>query len=381
VRIAGPYTIRIVRSLAIAAILGCGSGVVAPESPPPIVGRTGPLEMLAGDGAVVAVGAPLPLGSAFRWTIDRPSAPLRGDARPGAAGAIERSAFVYAVDGDLARGTRITLEPTGSGALAAAMTIATRDDRGPVDAPLRVHVAGDEVRIQLAALRRGTLPLPLGAMAFVLLGDGGRYDRDDEFVAFDLDRDHAIDFIHLDSAELFHVFEHAVTLDGVPYAMDIAPDGDALTLHLLDHPLPPRPALRVGTPAPDARVHAASGALALASLRGTVVLLDFWSPTCAPCVASRPALRALRDRLHPRGFEVVAISDTAGSGDDAAVGIDATDVDADAVYRIDRYPSYFLVDRAGAIACARCTLAKLEPMIEPLLATASPSPPSSLPSR
>jgi len=364
-----------VRCLAIAAILGCGSDGVAPappapqpvRAPQPVVGRTGAVEMLPGDGAVVAVGARLPLGSAFRWTIDD-------------------GALVYAVDGALDRGVRVPLQPAGSGALAATVTIATRDDRGPVDAPLRVRVAGDEVRVQLAAFRRGTLALPAGAMAFVLLGDGGRYDRDDEFVAFDLDRDGAIDFIHLDSAELFHVFEHAVTLDGTAYAMDIAPTGDALTLRPLDHALPPRAALREGTPAPDARVRvgsagsAGSAGLSLASLRGQVVLLDFWSPTCAPCVAARPALRALRDRLHPRGFEAVAISDGDGAGDgtavDDAVGIDALDIDADAAYRIDRYPSYFLVDRAGVIACARCTLNKLEPMIEPLLTAPRPSPPA-----
>ena len=46
----------------------------------------------------------------------------------------------------------------------------------------------------------------------------------------------------------------------------------------------------------------------LKSLRGKVVLLDFWATTCAPCIAEFPALKEHYGKLHARGFEIVGIS-------------------------------------------------------------------------
>jgi thiol-disulfide isomerase/thioredoxin len=328
----------------IAVMLGCGGGSTAPAPSPQatISALTGAAELLDEDGPVIAIGARLPLAGNFQWTLE-------GSA---AAGYV----LVYGTE-------RRPLHAIGSRGFEVTAAVAV--DRTGATQLARLRVRGDGVHVQLAELRRGTVALPGGPMSFVLLGDGGSFNRDDEFVAFDLDRDGAIDFIHLDSAELFHVFEREVALDGVAYALDIAPAGDRLTLHRLDHPASARPLLRAGTAAPDATVVAADTTLHLASLRGRVVLLDFWAPSCAPCMAARPRLAALRAKLHDRGFEVVAITDTPDGSD--ALGIDAVDKDAEAVYRIDRYPSYFLIDRAGTIACAHCALDKLEPMIEPLL--------------
>lgn len=46
----------------------------------------------------------------------------------------------------------------------------------------------------------------------------------------------------------------------------------------------------------------------LSAWRGRVVLVDFWSLTCRPCLEQRAALAALYERLHPRGLEMVAIA-------------------------------------------------------------------------
>ena len=46
----------------------------------------------------------------------------------------------------------------------------------------------------------------------------------------------------------------------------------------------------------------------LARLTNKVVLVEFWSTTCGPCIAEMPALKAAYEKLHERGFEVVGIS-------------------------------------------------------------------------
>jgi len=46
----------------------------------------------------------------------------------------------------------------------------------------------------------------------------------------------------------------------------------------------------------------------VADLAGQVVVLDFWSTTCGPCVAELPALQALYAEFHPRGAEFIGIS-------------------------------------------------------------------------
>ena len=46
----------------------------------------------------------------------------------------------------------------------------------------------------------------------------------------------------------------------------------------------------------------------LASLRGHVVLVNFWATDCAPCVEEMPAMVDNWRRFSPQGFETLAIS-------------------------------------------------------------------------
>ena len=46
----------------------------------------------------------------------------------------------------------------------------------------------------------------------------------------------------------------------------------------------------------------------LEKLAGKVVLLDFWATWCVPCVSEVPHLKAVYQRLHSRGFEIVGIN-------------------------------------------------------------------------
>jgi thiol-disulfide isomerase/thioredoxin len=64
-----------------------------------------------------------------------------------------------------------------------------------------------------------------------------------------------------------------------------------------------------GKPAPAFSLKAFDGsAVSLESLRGKVVLLDFWATFCAPCIAALPELQALHAKYGERGFAVVGVT-------------------------------------------------------------------------
>jgi len=45
----------------------------------------------------------------------------------------------------------------------------------------------------------------------------------------------------------------------------------------------------------------------LAAMKGKVVLVEYWSTTCAPCVAEFPKIKKAYDNFHNKGFEVIAV--------------------------------------------------------------------------
>ena len=96
----------------------------------------------------------------------------------------------------------------------------------------------------------------------------------------------------------------------------------------------------------------------LSSLRGKVVLLNFWYASCFPCQIEMPALERIYLAHRAQGFEVVGI-DTV---DDAATITEYTSrlgvtypmlrdssQRAWQAYQVRATPSSFLIDRAGVI--------------------------------
>jgi cytochrome c biogenesis protein CcmG, thiol:disulfide interchange protein DsbE len=119
----------------------------------------------------------------------------------------------------------------------------------------------------------------------------------------------------------------------------------------------------VGNPAPDFSVKAVnggSGRISLKSLRGKVVLVDFWGTFCEPCKKSFPKLQNLDARYEANGLRIVGISEDeaddqdkipgfAGSyGAKFALGWDEDKAIARS-YKPDTMPTTFVIDRMGVV--------------------------------
>lgn len=71
----------------------------------------------------------------------------------------------------------------------------------------------------------------------------------------------------------------------------------------------PALAVKVNSPAPDFALKDVNGReVTLAGQRGKAVILNFWSTTCAPCVAEIPGLNTLYRELNWHGLVVIGIA-------------------------------------------------------------------------
>jgi len=104
--------------------------------------------------------------------------------------------------------------------------------------------------------------------------------------------------------------------------------------------------------------------LDIKDFRGKVVLVDFWATWCGPCVMSIPMIKALYDKYHDQGFELIALSCDEDLDDlkefeeesphpwhvaSVVMSVEAELTDYSTYYGITAYPTYVLVGKDGKV--------------------------------
>lgn len=118
-------------------------------------------------------------------------------------------------------------------------------------------------------------------------------------------------------------------------------------------------ALNTGARAPEIGLRDLNGNnVTIASLRGNVVLVDFWASWCEPCAEEFPVLERLYNRYRGQGFTVIAVSQDRTADNmrgflrqhtaSFPVVLDANHAVAGR-YRPPRMPSSYIIDRQGVV--------------------------------
>src|SRR5258708_11576728 len=122
----------------------------------------------------------------------------------------------------------------------------------------------------------------------------------------------------------------------------------------------------VGNPAPDFTVKAvanSSGTLSLKSMRGKVVLIDFWGTFCEPCKKSFPKLQDLNTKYAASGLRIVGVSEDESDDKDKIPSFGDTygakfplawdgDKSIAKHYKPETMPSSFIIDKKGVVRYA-----------------------------
>ena len=115
--------------------------------------------------------------------------------------------------------------------------------------------------------------------------------------------------------------------------------------------------------------------ISLADYRGKVVLLDFWAVWCGPCLGEIPRIKAVYEKYHAEGFDVIGVS----LDEDAAVlreFIKEQEIPWRQIldgngfggafanqYGIRSIPAPFLIDREGKVISVKARGRLLEELV------------------
>jgi peroxiredoxin len=135
--------------------------------------------------------------------------------------------------------------------------------------------------------------------------------------------------------------------------------------------------LASGNPAPDISLANPQGKpVNLSSLKGNLVLVDFWAAWCPPCRDAHPKLRKLYQQYNAEGFEIYSISlDRTKEHWLNAIASDnmpwthVSDLrfmnsPTVSMYNVVEVPHYVLIDREGRIIRRNINIQQLESLIK-----------------
>jgi len=117
----------------------------------------------------------------------------------------------------------------------------------------------------------------------------------------------------------------------------------------------------LGKQAPDFTLPSVTGEkLRLSSLKGKIVVLDFWAVWCGPCTDSMPFFQKLQDTYRAQGLEVVGlhVDDRMPPTDEVRAFLDelgigyrnvASTTEVDDSYLVYAMPTTYILDRSGVV--------------------------------
>jgi len=120
--------------------------------------------------------------------------------------------------------------------------------------------------------------------------------------------------------------------------------------------------LAIGQPAPEIMLNNTEDVpLALSSLRGKVVLIDFWASWCKPCRMENPNVVKLYQKYKDKGFEIYGVSideDKAAwrkaiAKDNISwtqvIEVGAWDGRVAAAWKVEQLPTSYLLSKSGRV--------------------------------
>jgi thiol-disulfide isomerase/thioredoxin len=133
----------------------------------------------------------------------------------------------------------------------------------------------------------------------------------------------------------------------------------------------------IGSKVPEIELPGTTGTkVKLSSLKGKVVIIDFWASWCGPCRRSMPALKAVYKKYKDKGLEIYGISlDDNNAAWDKAVKEDRTPwlhvIDREGgiarKWGIQYIPTSFLLDKEGKLIAVNTEKEELEKLLKQLL--------------